>query len=60
MKIKPCPFCGSGDVSYVEVKNDYCTLTYCIECRGCLARSRDCLFLDLAVSCWNNRTRYRK
>lgn len=37
VKIKPCPFCGSGNVEYAAMKNDRGERCWFVECQECFA-----------------------
>ena len=54
--LKPCPFCGSKDVFFIEIDEqhfDYRTEGF-ILCKSC-GFSSDTYFLETAIQKWNRR-----
>ena len=59
-EFESCPFCGSDDVTYIEIENQNYEIHVegYIFCRGCGFASD--IFLDkrLAIEAWNRRVSY--
>ncbi|WP_442323653.1 Lar family restriction alleviation protein [Cernens ardua] len=49
-ELKPCPHCGSVDIS-----NATTSLAYCLRCLDCRAEMRSFVSIDDAVNKWNRR-----
>lgn len=50
IKLKPCPFCGSEDVTCDRFED-----VYCVECWDCSAKVESYNGLEDAVAGWNAR-----
>lgn len=58
MELKPCPFCGSKNVSFVEDEEQLIdeTITGFIWCHGCGFSSDSFYSEEVAAEKWNRRT----
>lgn len=53
--LKPCPFCGSKNVTIIEgVTNFFEKINYVL-CRSCQCRGASSRFEERAVEVWNRR-----
>jgi Lar family restriction alleviation protein len=54
-KLKPCPFCGSEDVSLSVGKNGIGESLRYVECVGCGAMADMKRTIEEAIGAWNKR-----
>lgn len=54
VKLKPCPFCGDGDVNTYK-----CNITdvWYVSCAGCGIRTEGDTSEDIAIAAWNRRAK---
>lgn len=52
MKLKPCPFCGSDDVSVIDIAK-----VWMVKCESCLACGTVTTKENTAIKAWNRRAK---
>ena len=56
-ELKPCPFCGSGNIILVDsITNFYIPIHYAI-CRDCECRGASKKSKEQAIEAWNRRVK---
>ena len=57
MEAKPCPFCGSDIVGWLDQTLYGGYHEICIECRKCHSRGPSDIMMKVALEKWNERSR---
>ena len=55
VKLKPCPFCGSGDVEIITLQHPRYAESYAVECLDCGVMTWPTISIDAAAKVWNRR-----
>ena len=57
-ELKPCPFCGSGDIGLWESHSRFTTWNnvHFVQCNACGATSDAFPSIEEAIKAWNRRT----
>ena len=55
-ELKPCPFCGSNNLSIESIFMTNCPDRFCwIRCNNCTAEIKEPKLRDEAIEAWNRR-----